>query len=58
MIGIRRIIHSVEIGGRWRFSFEKDFDVGPQEFSNAWIQKNKINENEDAARCVEQLAAL
>jgi hypothetical protein len=56
LIGIC-VINSVEIDRHSRLSFEKDFDMGPQEFSNVSIQKDKIDENEDAARCVEQLAA-
>jgi hypothetical protein len=47
------VMHSGTVAKRWRFSLENEFDVGPQEFSNVLIQKNKIDENEDAARCVE-----
>jgi hypothetical protein len=46
-------MHSGAFAKCWRFSLENEFDVGPQEFSNVSIQKDKINENEDAAQCVE-----
>jgi hypothetical protein len=46
------------VAKRWRTSFENAFDVGPQEFPNVSIQKNKIYENEDAARRVDNDAKL
>jgi hypothetical protein len=46
------------VAKRWRTSFENAFDVGPQEFSNVSIQKNKIHENENAARGVDNDAKL
>jgi hypothetical protein len=51
-------VSSITVAKRQRLSFENDFDVGPQEFSNVSIQKNKIHENEDAARRVENDAKL
>jgi hypothetical protein len=41
-----------------RFSLGNYFDSGPQEISNVSIQKNKIDENEDAARRVDYDAEL
>jgi hypothetical protein len=41
-----------------RFSLGNDFDSGPQEISNVSIQKNKIHENEDSARGVDNDAEL
>jgi hypothetical protein len=51
-------MHGSAVGKRWRFPFENSFDGGPQEFSNVSIQKNKIYENEDSARGVDNDAEL
>jgi hypothetical protein len=51
-------MHGSAVGKRWIFPFKNAFDGGPQEFSNVSIQKNKIYENEDAARRVDNDAKL
>ncbi len=51
-------MHGSAVAKRWRFSFGNDFDAGPQEISNVSIQKNKIYENEDSARRVDNDAEL
>ncbi len=55
IVGMRVTSH---IDAAKRFSFGNDFDAGPQEISNVSIQKNKIHENEDSARGVDNDAEL
>lgn len=52
------VMHGSAVGKRLRFPFENAFDAGPQEISNVSIQKNKIHENEDSARRVDNDAEL
>lgn len=59
VVSVCRVFVVVVVSGlAENLSAENSFHSRPQEFANVPIQNDEIDEDEDAARCVEQLGEL